>query len=186
MSPAKAFGGLLLVYLVIVGGAIWQARRTCLVIRDDCGAAGLLELVLSERLMLVGSIIILLVLVFITWQFIALARANQLGVQQDDDERTLNVNGLLVSLLAFGLYLGVALVVLMSAANALEISDIDTVDSFFWTCFWVTQGALLVFAVLWHLNDSFVKPVSGFVLLLLGGITFGSLYWVMKSTILTM
>ncbi len=183
MSLGKALGGLLLIYLLIGGSAIWQLRRNCLLQRDSCDYYDLLDWVLTDPISLIASVIFLGLLVFITWQFIALARANKLGIQEDTPEPRFNVSGLLVALIVFALYLGGSLAVLTSAANQLEPLDFDKMDSFFWKSLLTIKGSAIVLVVLWHLNDYFAKPASGITLLLLFGATFGSISWLIKSTL---
>lgn len=186
MPIGKAIGVLFVIYALIIGPAVWKIRSTCLLVHGSCDYRDLLEFVLSEPLMLIGSAVLLGAIITITWHFVGLARSNRLGIPADEPEGRWNVNGLLISLLVFALYLGVALAILTSTANGLDIREIDTVDTFMWTSFWTVKGSAIVYLLLWHLNDYFVKPASGFLLLLLFGVTFGSLYWLAKSAISTM
>ncbi len=182
-SIGKAILVLLPIYVLIGGFAIWQVRKTCLLQRDDCDFYGLFESVLSDRLLLIGSVIILGVLFQITWHIVGLARAGKLGIQQDPPERKFNVSGLMVALVVFLVYLGGSLVILISATNDLGQFDADNPNIFVWTIMGPQYGCALVFMVLWHLNEYFVKPVSNIVLLLLFLATFGSIYLFIKSII---
>ena len=186
MPVARALGALLVVYALILGPAIWKIRSACLVLHDNCNYHGLVEFVLSEPYMVAGSAILLGAIITITWHFAGLARSNRLGIEADELERRWNVNGLMVSLLVFVLYLGVGLTILTGTASALDIREIGSVDTFFWTAFVTIKGSAIVYLVLWHVNDYFAKPAPGIVLLLLFGVTFGSLYWLAKSAILNM
>jgi len=179
----KAILILLPIYVLIGGYAIWQVRNNCLLHREDCGYYGLFETVLSDRFVLLGSIIVLGMLLSITWHTIGLARDGKLGIQQDPPERKFNVSGLTVAIVVFLIYLGGSLAILMSATNDLGQFDANNPDIFVWTIMGPQYGCALVFMVLWHLNDYFVKPVSNIVLLLLFLATFGSIYLFIKSTI---
>jgi hypothetical protein len=181
----KAIRVLLPIYVLIGGFAIWQVRKTCLLQRDDCDYYGLLESVLSDRLLLIGSVIILGVLLQITWHIVGLARAGKLGIQQDPPERKFNVSGLMVALVVFLVYLGGSLVILISTTNDLGQFDAGNPNIFVWTIMGPQYGCAFVFMVLWHLNEYFVKPVSNIVLLLLFLATFGSIYLFIKSIIWT-
>lgn len=183
-SIGKAILFLLPIYLVIGGFAIWQLRKTCLLQRDDCDYAGLLESVLSNRVLLLGSVIVLAVLLQITWHTVGLARTGQLGVQQDPPEPKFNVSGLIVALVVFSVYLGGSFLILTGATNEFGVLDTDQPNIFVWKLMGPQYGCALVFLVLWHLNEYFVKPVSNGVLLLLFLTTFGLIYLFTKSIIL--
>ena len=184
MRKYKVFLGLLVVYFSIAGLAVWKIREICLLRRDDCGYHGLIETVLSERLVMIASLILLSLLVFITFHVLARARDGTLGVEQDPPERKFNVSGFWVSIVVFLMYLGGSMVFLtIGAISPSEIGP-DNVNSFVWTTLGPLYGAAIVFVVLWHLNDYFTKPVSTIVLLALFAATFGSIYILTKSSVL--
>ena len=178
---AKAYRGLLLIYLLIVGLAVWKIRGICLLRRDDCGPLGLLDTVLSERLVMIGSAILLSLLVFITFHVLARARDGTLGAEQESPERKFKFNGLWVSIVVFLLYLGGSSVVVMSGSIGPYDIGPDNVNSFVWTTLGPLYGCAFVFIVLWHLNDYFVKPASAIVLFLLFAATFASISFLIKS-----
>lgn len=183
MPIGKAIGGLLLLYALIGGPAIWRIRRNCLLQHEDCDYYGLLEWVLSDRLSLFVSIMFLSLLLFLTWQFIGLARDGKLGIEEDPPEPKYNVSGLLVALVVFFLYLGVSLAVLMSATNELGQFDDVNPNIFVWKFMGPLFGSGLVWMTFWHINDYFVKPASNVVLLLLFSATFGLVYFFAKFAI---
>ena len=184
-SIGKAILFLLPIYLLIGGFAIWQVRKSCLLQRDDCDYAGLLESVLSNRVLLAGSVIGLAVLLQVTWHTVGLARTGQLGVQQDPPEPKFKVNGLAVALVVFLIYLGGSFLILMGATNEVGLLHTDKPNTFVWKIMGPQYGCTLVFLVLWYLNDYFIKPASNLVLFLLFLTTFGSLYLFIKSMILS-
>jgi len=182
-SIGKAILVLLPIYVLIGGSAIWQVRRTCLLQRDNCDFYGLLEAVQSDRLLLIGSVIVLGALLQITWHIFGLARAGKLGVQQDPPKRKLEVSGLMIAIVVFLVYLGGSLVILISATNDFGQFDVDNPNTFVWTIMGPQYGCAFVFLVLWHLNDYFVKPASNIVLLLLFLATFSSIYLFIRSIV---
>lgn len=184
MPLYKAFGWLLPLYLLIGGYAVWQLRRLCLLERDSCGFSELLESAMSSWLTLIGSILILAVLLQITWHIISRARAGTLGVQEDEPEPRFNGSGLLVSIIIFALYLGIALAVIVSANGGHDILDEAAANLFFWKLNGPLLGSTIVFAIVWHVNDLFSKPAPGFVLLLLFFAMFGAIYWAIGSLVL--
>ncbi len=181
MSIGKMFVFLGVIYLLIGGSATWQLRRTCLIERDDCGIAGLLEWIPTSPFSLAGAIVMLLVLVSITWQTIKLKREGKLGVPQEEPEPRFNANGLLVSLVVCALYLGGAMVMLSMAGSGLEEFDPDRIMWFSFKTYGAMFGASLVFMILFHLNEEFTKPAPVLVLLLLFGLTAGAIYLYYKS-----
>ncbi len=112
------------------------------------------------------------------------ARDNTLEIEQDSQRREFDVNGYLVLLVVFPLYFGGSLVVLLSAAKALESSSFEAIDSFFWKRIWVTMGSLIVFSALSQFNEYLVKPASRILLFLLFFLTLGSISWIVNSTLL--
>ncbi len=185
MPLYKAIGGLLLVYASIGGYALWQLRQSCLLEREDCDASGLLESVLSNRLTLIGSILVLAVLLQITWHFIGLARSGRLGVEEDPPEPRFDANGVVVAIVVFVMFLAISLAVLFSAIDD-TAAALDPVSASMYV--WKLNGPLiaapLVFGVLWMVNDYFSKPAPGVALLLLFFATFGALYWAIKTLFL--
>jgi len=182
MPLGKAIGWLVPLYLLIALPTIWRIREICLLQRDECGYHGLLETVLSERLILIASVLILGLLVVLTSHVLARARAGTLGVELDPPGRRLNVSGLMVALVVSVLYTSGSLVILTSAASELEPFSVEKADSFFWKSMWAIQGTMFVFLALWHLNDYFVRPASKTALILLFFVTLGSVYWIGRST----
>ena len=183
MTTGQAVGGLLLIYALIGGFATWKIRNICLLQRDDCGFRGLLETVLSERLVLIGSIVLLGLLVFMTLHVIVRARDGTLGVAQDPPRRKFDVNGLWVSLVVFALYLGGSAAFI--ASGAIDPSQINSgnASAFVWKTLAPMYGSALVFLILYHLNDYFSKPVPTIVLLLLFAATLGSVYLMLRPSI---
>ena len=185
MPVYKAVGGLLLVYASIGGYAVWQLRQFCLLEREDCGAPALLETMLSNRFMLIGSILVLAVLLQITWHVIKLARAGELGVEEDPPEPKFDVSGVVVAIVVFVLYLGVSLAFVLSALNDTgDLLDPMSASLFAWKLNAPMIIAPIVFAVLWHINDYFSRPAPGIVLLSLFFATGGAIYWAIKSLFL--
>ena len=184
MSMGKAVGWLLLLYVLIAGSAVWRIREICLLRRDDCDFHGLLETVLSERLVIIGSALLLGLLVFITVRVFARARDGTLGVVEEPPGRKFNVNGVWVSLAVFLLYLGGAAVFLMYGAVDPSQIEPDNVNTFVLGTLGPMYGCAIVFFVLWHANDYFLRPASTLVLILLFAMTFGSVYLMIKSSIL--
>lgn len=183
MSIGKAIALLLLVYVLIGGVAIRQIRETCLLEREDCDYYGLVEWVLSDRLTLIASVILLHVLLYITWNFIRLARAGKLGIEEDPPEPKFNVSGLVAALVVFVLYLGGSLAVLMSGTSDLGQLGAENAEIFVWKFLGPMYGAPVIWMIFWHMNDYFVKPVSNVVLLLLFSATFGAIYLFVKMMI---
>jgi hypothetical protein len=184
MSIPKAVGYLMLLYLLIAAPAVWQVRKICLIERDDCDYHGLLDTVASSWSLLVSCLLVIGSLVFFSAYVYMRARDNTLEIEQDSPGREFNVNGYLVLLVVFPLYFGGSLVVLLSAAKALESSSFEAIDSFFWKSIWATMGSLIVFSALWHFNEYLVKPASRILLFLLFFLTLGSISWIVKSTLL--
>lgn len=179
----KAIVVLLPLYVLIGGSGIWQIRRSCLLLRDECDFYGLLDWVLSDRYSLIGSVILLGVLLHITWHIVGLARAGKLGIEEDPPEPKFNVSGVMVALVVFLLYLGGSLAILMSAANDLGSLRPDNTVVFMWKILGPIYGSTFVWMTLWHINDYFVRPVSNIVLLLLFSATAGSIYLFAKLMI---
>lgn len=184
MSIGKAIGGLLLIYVLIAGLAVWKIREICLLQRDNCGYHGLVETVLSEPLVMIASAIFLGLLIFITLHVLSRARDGTLGIEQDPPRRKFNINGFWVSLVVFLLYLGGSSMLLISGAVDPSQIDPDNANFFVWKTLGPLYGSAFVFIILWHLNDYFVKPAPAIVLLLLFAVTFGSIYLLIKSSIL--
>lgn len=172
----SALLGLLPVYLLIAGLAVWKIRAICLLRRDDCGPAGILETVLADRLVMLASVILVGMLVFLTFHIVARALAGTLDDEEAPPRRRLNVNGLWVSIAVCALYLVGSYIFMMTGAISPNDVNPENVNAFVWTTLGPLYGSAFVFTLLWHLNDYFVKPVSNVVLLLLFAATFASIY----------
>ena len=183
MSIAKGIGFLVLFYLLIAGSVVWRVRELCLLQHDGCDYYDLLDTVFSSRLITIACAVFVGLLIFVTAHVVARLRDNTLGIDLDPPERQYNVNGYMVALVVFPLYLGGALVLLTSAASDLGQFHEDKVISFFWRAFWVMQGSLILLMIVWHLNDYFVKPASRILLFLIFIVTLGSIGWIVNSAL---
>ncbi len=184
MPLYKGVAGLLVLYLLIGGSAVWQLRRVCMLAREDCGLSGLLHTVLSSWAALIASILIVAVLLQLTWHLISRARAGTLGVQEEEPKPKFNGSGLVFTIVVFVLYLAIALAIILSANMDHDILDEGAANLFFWKLNGPILGATVVFGILWHVNDYFSKPAPGLLLLLLFFATFGTIYWAIKSLVL--
>ena len=186
MSIAKGISFLVLFYLLISGSVIWQVRQICLIQRDECGYYDFLDTVFSSRLITIACAMFVGLMIFITTHVVSRLRDNTLGIEQEEPpRRQLNVNGHLVALVVFALYLSGSLVVLTSAAGNLTPFHEDKLESFVWKAVLAAQGPLILSMVIWHLNDYFVKPASKILLLLLSCITLVPVLWLVRTAFLT-
>lgn len=183
MPLYKAIGGLVVIYALVGGPALWKLRRNCLLKHDDCDGMVLLEWLLSDRLSLIASVIILAILLQITWHFVGLVR-HGIPVEEDKPKRRFNVNGLAIAIVVNLLYLAIALPILAGALGNLGSLDESDVSSFVWRTTGPMYGASLVLFGLWYVNDYFVKPAPFYGLLLLFLANLGVFYYVGQSLIL--
>ncbi len=183
----KAIGALLLVWALIAAPAVWRIRELCLLHREECGYSDLVDWVLSDRVSLIGAGLVLSAMLFIGWHFARMIRGGSFGIAEEDEPpaRRLNVNGLWVALVVAVVYVGVSAAILTSASVDADLLDPGNVNLFVWKLMGPIYGVPLVFMILWHLNDFIVKPVSNAVLVVLFLATFGSVYLVIKSTVLS-
>jgi hypothetical protein len=185
MSTAKGIGFLLLFYLLVGGLAIWRVREVCLLQHDTCDYYNFLDTIFSNRLVAVACALFIGLMVFVTASVFARLRDNTLGIDlEEPPRRRLNVNGHIVVIIVFAIYLIGSWVVMTSAASDLASHDEGRVESFFWKAIWAMNGALILPMVMWHLNDYFVKPASKILLALLSFVTLGTVFWIARSALL--
>ena len=186
MSVGKGIAALLVICGLIGGVAVWQIRQTCLVVSDACDFPGLVALALSDRLLLLGSLIVLAALIHITWIFVRLIRANEPDADGHDAGPQFNVSALPVVLVIFLLWLGGSMLMVFGAVTEHldDILDPDKASWFVWAIVLALHGTIVIYAILWHVNDYFAKPVSVVLLIFLLLATLGSNYLVLRATLL--
>lgn len=183
MSIARGISFLVLFYLLIAGSVYWRIREICLLQRDNCDVYDFLDTVFSSRLITIACAVFIGLLIFVTAHVFARLKNNTLGIDLDPPGCQFNLNGNMLALVVFSLYLAGALALLTSAASDLEPFHEDKVIALFWRAFWVTQGSLVLLMVVWHLNDYFVKPASKLLLFVLFGATLGTVAWIVNSAL---
>ena len=177
ISTAKAVVLMVPLYLLIPLPTIWGARQFCLLDREECGYEGIVETIASNWILQVACLLVIGLLIFITAHIVVRARQGTLGVQQDADEQIFNFNGYLITVIAYALFVGVALAVLIDAAKSLESSSIEAINSYFWKSYGALMGIFVVATVLWHLNDYSARPAPKLLQAALFIASLGGLYW---------
>lgn len=185
MPLFKAVGILLLLYALIGGSAVWKLRRNCLLQQDDCNHWDLSEWVLSDRISLIASALILAVLLQITWHFVGLMRHGIPTGDKDKPKRRFKAGGLAVAIVVNIFYVAIALGIQLSAIGDLHSVDESNLDLLMWRMIGPILGALFVFSILVHVNDYFVKPAPLVALFLLFIANIGTIYYAGKSVLLT-
>jgi len=183
ISVAKAVALMVPLYLLIPLPTIWWARQFCLLDREECGYGGIVETIASNSFLQVACLLAIGLLIFITAHVIVRARQGTLGIQQDADEQRFNFNGYLLTVIAYALFMGVALAVLIDAAKSLESLSIESIDSYFWKSYGARIGIFVVATVLWHLNEYSARPAPKLLQAILFIASLGGLYWVGKLPI---
>lgn len=178
ISTAKAVVLMVSLYLLIPFPMIRWARQFCLLDREECGYTGIVETIASDWMLQVAFFFVIGLLIFITAHVIIRVRQGTLGIQQDADEQRFNFNGYLLTVIAYTLFVGIALVVLIDAASSLEPFSIEATDSYFWKSYGVLIGTFVVATVLWHLNDYSARPAPKLLQAVLFVASLGGLYWV--------
>jgi hypothetical protein len=178
ISTAKAVVLMVPLYLLIPLPTIWGARQLCLLDREECGYGDVVDTIASNWMLQVACLLVVGLLVFITAHMAIRARQGTLGIQQDADEKRFNFNGYLLTVVAYALFVGVALAVLIDAANSLEQLSIEAMDSYFWKSYGALIGILVVATVLWHMNEYSARPAPKLLQAVLFLASLGALYWV--------
>ena len=158
ISTAKAVVLMVPLYLLIPLPTIWGARQFCLLDREECGYEGIVETIASNWMLQVACFLVIGILIFVTAHIVIRARQGTLGIQQDADERRFNFNGYLLTVIAYTLFVGVALAVLIDAAKSLEPFSIEAMDSYFWKSYGALIGIFVVATFLWHMNEYSARP----------------------------
>jgi len=186
ISGTKAVALMVPLYLLILLPAIWRARQICLLDRDDCGFVGIVETIESSLLLQVACLLLGGLLVFITAHVALRARRGTLGVREEEDERRYGFNGLLMTVIAYAVYMGIATAILIDGAHSLEPFSIDAVDSYFWRSYGSLIGISLMATVLWHANEYSVRSAPKLLQAVLLIASLGGLYWMGRMPLLSM
>jgi hypothetical protein len=180
ISGVKAVAWLVPLYLLIPLPTIWWTRKICLLDRDDCGYRGIIETIESSLLLQIVCLLLIGLLIFITAHIVVLARRGTLGVQQDGDEKRYGFNGLLVTVVTYAAFLGIASAVIVDAADSLEPFSIEAVDSYFWKSYGALIGVGVLATVLWHINEYSARPAPKLLQAVLFAASLGGIYWIGK------
>lgn len=170
---------------LIAGPAMWKLNQLCQLSQDSCDAWGMLHFVLSDRLALAGTALILMALLTVLWAVIR----DPLDSDEDDEEgiseeKKVNLNATVVMLVVFVAYLGASIALLMRTSLDHVEQNPGSVSIFVWKVMGPIYGAGFVYPLLWSVNDYFVKPASNILLGVLFLTTVGAIYMAQKSIVL--
>lgn len=177
ISTVEAVVFMVLPYLLIPLPTILWARQFCLLAREECGFGGIVESIASNWLLHVACFFVIGLLIFITAHVVIRVRQGTLGIQQDADEQRFDFNGYILTVVAYTLFVGVTLAVLIDAAKSLEPFTIEATDSYFWKFYGAIIGISVIATVFWHLNEYSARPAPKVLQGVLFFASLGGLYW---------